>query len=152
MHTITSLRKALDLSTTNQVRNRIDAVKDVLAAHLRRGPNNQILLTDEGLQILRRLQELYDSGLTMAEASEVLRATTNKDGYTREAVSSRTMLNQTIPSQTGDLVRALRDEIAFLRERVTFLEAQLRAQRHKMGETAESPRWWERLRGEIDAS
>ena len=74
MYTINDLRKLLGLSTANQVRNRIEAVKDLIAAELRRGPNNQILVTDAGLSVLRRLQELYDSGLTITQASDVLRA------------------------------------------------------------------------------
>ena len=67
MYTINDLRRKLGLSTINQVRNRIDAIKDLLIDHLRRGPNNQILLTDAGLALLRRLQDLYDSGLTISE-------------------------------------------------------------------------------------
>ena len=47
MHTISSLRKTLGLATTNQVRNRIDSIRDVLAPHLRRGPNNQLLISDD---------------------------------------------------------------------------------------------------------
>ncbi len=152
MHTITSLRKALDLSTTNQVRNRIDAVKDVLADHLRRGPNNQILLTDEGLGTLRRLQELYDSGLTMAEASEVIRTTADRKGIRNTEESDRYASNPTIPSPPGVLIDALRDEIAFLRKRVSFLEEELRARARREGETSEGSAWWERLRGEVDAS
>jgi len=96
MHTIPNLRKALGLTTANQVRNRIEAIKDLLAGDLRRGPNNQILVSDAGLDLLRRLQELYDSGLTLTEASEILRASTY-----------------------------IKEEIAFLRERVAYLESRL---------------------------
>jgi len=150
MHTITSLRKALGLSTTNQVRNRIDAVKDVLADHLRRGPNNQILLTDEGLQLLRKLQELYDSGLTMAEASDVLRAKAYKETAMEHPVSSPSARNRATPDETGLLAKTLREELAFLRERIAFLESELRTRETEM--TPGSTSWWERLREDTDAS
>jgi hypothetical protein len=78
MNTISDLRKALGLSTTNQVRNRIEAIKDILSEYLRRGPNNQILITDDGVALLRRLQDLYDSGLTITEASDVLHSNAAK--------------------------------------------------------------------------
>jgi len=150
MHTITSLRKLLNLSTTNQVRNRIDAVKDVLRDHLKRGPNNQILVTDEGVDLLRRLQELYDSGLTMTEASDVMRATSHKTGIGDVGVSSRFVRSDTKPHDTDSVVAALREEIAFLRGRIVFLESQLRT----VGEpaTAEGSAWWQTLREDVDGA
>lgn len=150
MHTIGSLRKTLDLATTNQVRNRIDAIKDVLTDSLRRGPNNQILVTDEGVEILRRLQELYDSGLTMKEASEVIRATAQYQPLPASSASTGFASNPLIPHETGRLEAALREEIAFLRERVAFLEDQRR-----VGDAVESPEssaWWTRLREDVNGA
>ena len=148
MHSISSLRQTLGLTSANQVRNRIEAIKDLLSAHIRRGPNNQILLTDAGAELLRRLQGLYDSGLTMPEASEIIRSTIYKQGTTREAVSPRRTSNDTTPDQTAPLLAALRDEVAFLRQRVADLEQRLQSE-------GESPReqapWWFALREEIDA-
>ena len=80
MHTISSLRKTLGLATTNQVRNRIDSIRDVLAPHLRRGPNNQLLVADEGVALLRQLQEAIelreDLALAAFAASTAVIATT----------------------------------------------------------------------------
>jgi hypothetical protein len=150
MHTIGSLRRTLDLSTTNQVRNRIDAIKDVLADALRRGPNNQILVTDEGVDLLRQLQDLYDSGLTMAEASAVLRAKLHRNDVTSPGVSAGFPSLDTKPHETSSLVNLLRDEIAFLRERVAQLETQLRAEGNDPA--AETGAWWQRLREDLDGS
>ena len=150
MHTITSLRKLLNLSTTNQVRNRIDAVKDVLRDHLKRGPNNQILVTDEGVELLRRLQELYDSGLTMTEASEVMRATARKKDIMDLSGLPRFVRNGTKPQETDSVVAGLREEIAFLRGRITFLESQLPAVGDPL--RAEGQAWWRALREDVDAA
>lgn len=148
MHSISSLRQSLGLTSANQVRNRIDAIKDLLIAHIRRGPNNQILLTDAGAELLRRLQELHDSGLTMTEASEILRANIYKKSVTDEAVSQRIAGNDTKPDQTSPLVAALREELAFLRQRVADLEQRLQLE----PEAGRNPTpWWAFLREEIDA-
>jgi len=149
MHSINSLRQTLGLTSANQVRNRIEAIKDLLIAHIRRGPNNQILLTDAGAELLRRLQELYDNGLTMTEASEVLRANIYKNSTTKKPVSRRISENDTKPDQTTPLLVALREELAFLRDRVAYLEQRLQSE----GETTPKPTpWWLALREEIDAS
>lgn len=148
MHSINSLRQRLGLTSANQVRNRIEAIKDLLIAHIRRGPNNQILLTDAGAELLRRLQELHDTGLTMAEASEVLRSTIYRKDATEKAVSRHMPLNDIKPDQTVALAAALRDELAFLRQRVAYLEQHIQSER----ETTRQPTpWWFTLREEIDA-
>jgi polyhydroxyalkanoate synthesis regulator phasin len=148
MHSINGLRQTLGLTSANQVRNRIEAIKDLLIAHIRRGPNNQILLTDAGAELLRRLQELHDNGLTMTEASEVLRSSIYKHERTAEAVSQHIAPNAVKPDQTASRVTALREEVAFLRQRVAYLEARLLSE----GEAErESTPWWHALREEIDA-
>ena len=152
MHTISSLRKALGLTTTNQVRNRIEAVRDVLEPHLRRGPNNQILLSDDGLAVLRQVQELYDSGLTMTEASDVMRSTTLYQHTPTVEVSPGFARNQTTPSEGGGApVRILQDEIRFLRNRLAELEGNLGRSVAPLLDTGEPP-WWAPLREDLDVA
>ncbi|MCX6099982.1 MAG: hypothetical protein NTV92_00855 [Candidatus Bipolaricaulota bacterium] len=153
MHTITGLRKALGLSTANQVRNRIEAVRDVLEPHLRRGPNNQILLTDEGLAVLRQLQELYDSGLRMNEASDGIRASAVSSPISRVSASPGFGQHQTMPHEAhAASVRALEDEVAFLRTRLVALEAQLTRPRFDDGDHEPSSPWWAALREDLDVA
>jgi hypothetical protein len=153
MHTITGLRKALGLSTANQVRNRIEAVRDLLEPHLRRGPNNQILLTDEGLAIVRQLQELYDSGLRMNEASDVMRASSVSLPRSPQGASPRFVQHQAMPDQArASSVRALEDEVAFLRGRVVTLEAQISRPPFGVGDRESAPPWWAALREDLDVA
>ena len=148
MNTISDLRKALGLATDNQVRNRIEAIKDLLYPHLRRGPNNQILVADTGLTLLRQLQDLHDSGLTMAEASSIVRTSADLSALDDATVSSRLASNQTKQAERDNLIAQMREEIEFLRSRVAYLE-----ERQAAGEGVEGARrWWERLRGEIDGA
>jgi len=148
MHTIPNLRKALGLTTANQVRNRIEAIKDLLAGDLRRGPNNQILVSDGGLELLRRLQELYDSGLTLTEASEVLRASSVDSMSLENRVSPGSVQNRILPDERDGVIAALREEIAYLRERVAYLESCLAERRSAGGSSG----WWESLKGDLDVT
>lgn len=148
MYTISDLRKILGLGTTNQVRNRIEAIKDVLADHLRRGPNNQILISEAGAELLRRLQGLYDSGLTLTEASEVLRSNVDKNAFIRDNTSPSFLQKRMNAEERDELVAALREEIAFLRERIAFLEGH--GQRDQ--EEGKQREWWEHLKEEVDGA
>ena len=148
MHSINGLRQTLGLTSANQVRNRIEAIKDLLIAHIRRGPNNQILVTDAGAELLRRLQELYDSGLTIAEASELLRVNSYKKDTIEKHVSQRSPPNNTKPGQTNSAIASLREDIASLRQRVAFLEGRLLPDGRSERDTVA---WWSALREEIDA-
>jgi hypothetical protein len=148
MHSINSLRQTLGLTSANQVRNRIEAIKDLLIAHIRRGPNNQILLTDAGAELLRRVQELHDSGLTMNEASDILRSSMYKKDLIADPVSHRIRQDDTKPDQTDALVAALREELAFLHRRLAHLEQRLQSDGDALREPAP---WWFALREEIDA-
>ena len=145
MNTISDLRKALGLSTTNQVRNRIEAIKDILSEYLRRGPNNQILITDDGVALLRRLQDLYDSGLTMTEASEILRSNANKKAPIDDVIPTGFASNRMNVGSNNALIDALKEEIIFLRERVAFLEEE----RHGRADRTSAPAWWEGLREDL---
>ncbi|HDL86292.1 MAG TPA: hypothetical protein ENH11_08235 [Candidatus Acetothermia bacterium] len=148
MNTISDLRKALGLATDNQVRNRIEAVKDLLYPHLRRGPNNQILVADTGLTLLRQLQDLHDSGLTMTEASSIMRTSADITDVNRLSVSSSFVTNQTKQDECERMIAALREEIAFLRSRVAYLEERQTVNLHE----EQVGSWWERLRGEINGA
>ena len=153
MHTISMLRRTLGLSSDNQVRNRIERIKDLLAAHIRRGPNNQIFLTDPGLDLVKRFQELYDTGLTLTEANHVLRATMHADTTPAPIVSSRYGTNGTKPDQSGlDLPSALRDEMALIRRHVAAIERQLPSLRDDETSSADSQPWWSYLREDVDVT
>ncbi len=152
MHTVSSLRKALGLTTTNQVRNRIEAVRDVLEPHLRRGPNNQILLSDDGLAVLRQVQELYDSGLTMTEASDVVRATALYQQPPATKVSPGLAQHLTMPGEGGGApMRILQDEVRFLRNRLAELEGGL-VRSASPASGPEETLWWMPLREDLDGA
>ncbi|MDD2912218.1 MAG: hypothetical protein PHF77_01655 [Candidatus Bipolaricaulis anaerobius] len=144
MHTVPELVPLLGLSTENQVRNRIEAIRDLLLGSLRRGPNNQILVTEEGLRLLRDLQALCESGHTLTEAANLLRYKIQRDDEKISASSPTFAHREAKPNQTEEagwatLVEHLAAEVRELAQRVAALEAAS----HRSGPP---PAWWERWR------
>lgn len=148
MYTISDLRKLLGLETANQVRNRISAIRDILSSCLRHGPNNQILITKEGLGLLRQLQQLYDTGLTLHEASDVIQQSRGVNTPTGGHIAGGSAQNPVNREQQNQLVAILRDEIAFLRKRVALLEEG----NLTPGKSEQCHEWWEDMKHEIDLS
>jgi hypothetical protein len=147
------LRRTLGLSSDNQVRNRIERIKDLLSEHVRRGPNNQIFLTDPGLDLMRQLQELYDTGLTMTEASNVLRVHVHRIGSSDFASSPGSMPYDVKPDQSGSsLALALRDEMALIRKHMAALEKQLISPPDARISSADTRPWWTYLREDVDVT
>jgi len=144
MHTVPELVALLGLSTENQVRNRIEAVRELLVGSLRRGPNNQLLVTDDGLRILRDLQALCETGHTLTEAANIMRYRQDTDDGTIVGASPTITANRTIQGETGDaawrtLVEHLASEVRELAGRVAALEAAARRNQPLAA-------WWERWR------
>lgn len=140
MYTLSEVVGLLGLSTINQVRNRIEAIRDVLAPHLRRGPNNQLLLTEQGLSLLRDLQSLCETGHTMTEAANVIRFKYLQDGTSNTADNDKTVENR--EKQEGGweaLVEHLAGEVRDLASRVAAVEARLQRLERQ-------PTWWEAWR------
>ena len=107
------------------MRNRIEAIRDLLAADIRRGPNNQILITDQGLTLLRSLQALCETGHTLREASNILRyQAEEKEGSIAET-SHETGEKPAEQDGAGwrALVEHLAAQVRALEQRVAALEA-----------------------------
>ncbi len=130
MYTIPEIRRLLGLSTDNQVRNRIDAIRDLLAADIRRGPNNQILITERGLGLLRSLHQLCETGHTLKEASNILRFREEQNAEIPSRPPHETEQNRADPGcrELSALVEHLAREVEALDRRLTALEGQLRGQ------------------------
>ena len=126
MYSIGELVRLLGLKTETQVRNRIEAIRDLIEPHLQRGPNNRILVDERGLELLRALQALCESGKTVKEAAKALRSGTETTGKGSPAIKSE--------PQGHELLRHLEEEIRFLRRLI-------------LENTSPKPApWWEKWR------
>ena len=143
MYSIPELVALLGLSTENQVRNRIEAIREPLLGSLRRGPNNQILVTEDGLRLLRDLQGLCETGHTITEASHILRYRLDRNEQTIVQVLPSTAPNRAQPDETDAgwraLVEHLAAEVREIGARLATLEAATRREK-------EPGAWWERWR------
>ena len=144
MKSVRQLKDILGLNTVHQTRNRIKAVKSVIEPYMKRGENNEILIGDEGITILTKLQDLYESGLLLSEAAEVIRSdylpdednNTNTDSYSSVKYHSK-------PRQEVDLVDYLIDELEFQRELILNLTgSESKGNMEKNDNDAIEDKWW----------
>ncbi|QAA76651.1 MAG: hypothetical protein BIP78_0885 [Candidatus Bipolaricaulis sibiricus] len=145
MYTVPELTALLGLSTENQVRNRIEAIRGLLVGSIRRGPNNQLLVTEDGLRLLRDLQALCETGHTLTEAANIMRYKSEEEDRSRGEPSPRIAPSQAKPAQSAEtggwraLVEHLAAEVRDLAARVGALEA-------RAGPERMTGAWWERWR------
>jgi hypothetical protein len=149
VYTIHDLRDQLGLSTDHQVRNRIEAIRPTLTDHLKRGPNNQLLIAPSGLEALRRLQELHESGLTLREAAGIVQAYGVHKSTALTPVSYETEQDErsqgVVSSGAGH--RPEDGALDALRARVARVEAVLE---RTASQGEHEPRWWMALWEETD--
>ncbi len=163
MQTLNELRATLGIGSLNQIRNRIDAIRDQLRPYMKRGPNNQILIEDEGVRLLQLLQELHDTGLTIKEASKIIETNAEDKRLSDRTEMKRLVRNETKPDLTSHTRKkgylpadarqpfgdessqwtvefeAVRFELAALRERIARLEGLIGTQ----DVSRKADRWWQ---------
>ncbi|MFP4136404.1 MAG: hypothetical protein ACLFN7_04750 [Candidatus Acetothermia bacterium] len=141
MKSVRQIKEVLGLDTIHQARNRIKAVEEVIQPYMKRGENNEILVGQEGVTILSRLQDLYESGLLLSEAAEVIRSDASPDeiqGYDTDSYSTE----QDQIKQDLDFVEYLREEIQFQRELIIELADQTPTGETKKKAGSEKEMWW----------
>lgn len=122
MKSVRQLKDILGLDTIHQTRNRIKAVEDVIQPYVKRGENNEILVGEEGVTILTKLQDLYESGLLLSEAAEVVRSDYSpdeEDDIDTDSYGSTSI--QTKAKSKVDLIDYLLEELEFQRELILNL-------------------------------
>lgn len=139
MKTVKQLKDILGLNTVHQVRNRIESINEVISEHIKRGENNEVLVSDRGVQLLTRLQDLYESGLLLSEAAEIVMSENSYSGQDDlqpdlEGIEK----NRTTPSES-ELTEHLRQEVRFFRE---LLESSLTGREKGESPMPESDGWW----------
>jgi DNA-binding transcriptional MerR regulator len=92
------------------VRLRLDALHGILAPHLQRGPNNQLLFTGEAVAILRQAEEVrHRDGVSVKVAAAKLRQSA-QDSESARQTSVRPTANRTAAPDESWAVSALIEE------------------------------------------
>lgn len=77
MQTLKELSKELNLSYS-ATRRRMKALGEVMENHTKRDKNSKLTVDSEGTELLRRLEDLRDQGLTIENAANKIRKETAK--------------------------------------------------------------------------
>jgi len=102
---------------------------------------------------MKQLQELYDTGLTLSEASDVLRANFEINDHSPMVALSGYRSNDMKQDQTAsELASALQDELALIRKHISALEKQLSSPTDGETPSADVQPWWSHLREDIDVT
>jgi len=151
VYTVSQLAEILNLETENQARNRINALRDQLQGHLRRGPNNQLLVTEAGLDLLHSLQALCETGYILKDAAALVRHEQDAHDVSLRSPCSAASPYQTKPGGTGKLAGEEQTDpagwttlVQYLAEQVRTLEARVAALEARAGRPDGQTPWWER--------
>jgi DNA-binding transcriptional MerR regulator len=166
MLTIEDVAAALGI-TERGVRLRVDLLSDILDAHLRRGPKNQLLFDDSALAVLKRFEEVRRTrGLPLRQAARVLRdelgsrLTKDEENTTAQSASERDLedtsnkvsvavaeveASQELPWAVKKLVEELEKERDYWRNLALKLQEQVRdLERLALPAPRDQRPWWAR--------
>lgn len=141
MKSVRQIKDILGLDTIHQARNRIKAVEEVIQPYMKRGENNEILVGEEGISVLSRLQDLYESGLLLSEAAEVIKSDNSSE---KEKEFDKDSYTSTINRDKPDtaMIDYLMEEISFQRDLILAMaEGETEGVEGKLNPEKED-KWW----------
>lgn len=152
--TINDLSTALGI-TTRQAYTRIAAVSMEFPEIVQTGKNNQKLIGDAGLALLRRLNELERQGFTTQAAVERLRqeyGNVHQNGVNSPGKPSE---NEAHAQENDRLYGEMKERIQYLERENDWLRRQLEAKESQLNTifpmlpaaVDRKPSWWARLLG-----
>ncbi len=143
MKSIRQLKDILGLNTIHQTRNRIKAVEKVIQPYVKRGENNEILVSEDGITILTKLQDLYESGLLLGEAADVVRSDyISEEEIEVDSDSYTSIENSTKQEDKIDLVEYLLEELEFQRKLILNMSEKGEETEKLQKKENESDKWW----------
>jgi len=138
MLTIKDAAKVFGLSE-RAIRLRLDALRPQVDAHLRKGPNGQVIITDAARAMLDRLEALRKAdGLTVKLAAAKVKEELS-DGHKDERQGASTPSDpwRMLVEELRAEVRRLKEENRWLRERLEELQ--------RLALPAPRRPWWRRF-------
>jgi hypothetical protein len=141
MKSVRQIKDILGLDTIHQARNRIKAVQEVIQPHMKRGENNEILVGQEGISVLSKLQDLYESGLLLSEAAEVIKSDNNSE---KEKEIDKDSYTSTINRNKPDtaMIDYLIEEISFQRDLILAMAEGENEGVGQKPDQKEEDKWW----------
>lgn len=136
MYSINELEGILGY-TSDQIRLRLEKLKPILTETVRRGKNNKILVTDNGLEILKRAKQLEERDIPLNEIREKLE--NEMDQSEEQASAKSTETDQNLVEEKNKRIEDLQDRIEELREDKRYWRNQAEELQQKLiaGETVD---------------
>jgi len=129
VHTIKSLCQRFGLSE-RAIRRRLDALSPLLSPHLRRGDKNSLLLSNSGVAILDRLNQLQqDADLGLNSAVDKVKSELQdgrRIGY-EQGANSADYPSDALVASLEARVKEQAQMIGFLQDQLEGAQSQLRA-------------------------
>lgn len=136
MHSIDQLADILGYSE-DQVRNRLDTLRPWFDEFIRRGDKNKIFVIDDGLEILRRVKELDDQGVSLKLIPNKVKTELNEKDKENENKEEESVTKvSTKQDQTG-LIREKEERIKELKETNEYLRGLIEKKDKKLEEKDE---------------
>jgi len=134
MYSINELEGILGY-TSDQIRLRLEKLKPILTETVRRGKNNKILVTDNGLEVLRRAKQLEERDIPLNEIREKLESEMGQNEEQASAKSTETDRN--LVEEKNKRIEDLQDRIEELKEDKRYWRNQAEELQQKLiaGET-----------------
>lgn len=141
MHSIKELQDILGYSS-DQLRLRLDRLKPILSETVKRGDNNKILVTDNGLEILKRSKQLEERDIPLTQIPDRLRdemGKTNDDASDDLAQADPNLIEEKDRriSDLLDRVEELKTDKRYWREQAEELQQKLITGEVEVGEEEE---------------
>jgi len=126
MFNVQALSELLEL-TPRQVYTRLETLKPLLGKHLQIGRNNQKLLDDQGLAILRRFLELERQGMAAQAAVKLMEIELTNSESNRPETNVKPDITEILIVELKAAIARLERENEWLRRQLEEAQAQLRA-------------------------
>lgn len=129
MHSISELKDILGY-TSDQLRLRLKKLKPILNETVRRGENNKILVTSDGLEILRRAKQLENNNIPLNEIPGKLKQEMdqNEDEASDDLAQTDRNLLQEKDRRIEDLksrIKELKEDKRYWRDQAEELQQKL---------------------------
>lgn len=151
--TLSELKGLLGLESIDQVRRRLAPLRPWFDAYIERGPDNQVLVNDSGIQILQRYIALEQQGQTLNQAAlEIKRELSEVLSAQPRQTSAEPLQHSRDHERSDEFVKELRARIESLERDKAYLQTKLDEALAKVpalpppGQQQKS--WWARLWGQ----
>jgi len=144
MHDIEDLTRILGWKD-HELRARLRQLDSILGSHIRHGPRNKILVTDDGLVILQRAKELESEGHSLKEVYKLLEEElSNVDS---KGHITLTQLEQRLLEEKDKRIEELKAQIMDLRKQLEIKDLQISQLQDLLHRQLPPPGlpWWRRL-------